>query len=172
PVLRRAKKHPPERRNRHRAKAAECSISCRRAFRRCPQGPGHQASHSPPPRRVDHKSRNRDKRVLADGSVWGPHSGATSARKRAYCDLQSCLSRQLQWAVGTAFSALSHKRFLTTRQPCWKIARRIERAALRVRSHGAVYFYHRRRGFLTRQGSRIGGAWRALTGARIQNAAT
>ena len=37
--------------------------------------------------------------------------------------------------------------------------------------HGAVRLHHRRRGFLPRQGSRIGGARRAAAGARLQGAA-
>ena len=47
-------------------------------------------------------------------------------------------------------------------------ARRIEFGGLKVRSHGAVHFHHRRRGLLTRQGSRVGGARRAVAGARLQ----
>src|SRR6185503_4198952 len=44
------------------------------------------------------------------------------------------------------------------RQPFRKSARRIVGSPLQVKSHGAVYFHHRRRGLLTRQGSRFGGA--------------
>ena len=49
--------------------------------------------------------------------------------------------------------------------------RRIDRAGLKVEPHGAVRLHHRRRGFLTRQGSRVGGARRAAAGARLQGAA-
>src|SRR5258708_6722045 len=43
--------------------------------------------------------------------------------------------------------------------------------ALKVRSHGAVYLHHRRRGLLPRQGSRIRSARRAAAGARLQGTA-
>ena len=46
-------------------------------------------------------------------------------------------------------------------------SRRIGRDRLSVKSHGAVYFHHRRRGFLARQGFGFGGAGRAVAGARL-----
>src|SRR5437870_7972698 len=49
--------------------------------------------------------------------------------------------------------------------------RRIGSAPLKVRSHGAVYLHHRRRGLLPRQGSRIRSARRAAAGARLQGTA-
>ena len=42
---------------------------------------------------------------------------------------------------------------------------------LKVKSHGAVHIHHRRRGFLTGQRSRVGGARRAAAGARLQGPA-
>jgi hypothetical protein len=60
------------------------------------------------------------------------------------------LNTEVQCIVKTSFLARCYRRLSMARQPCRKIARRIEQAALRVRSHGAVYFYHRRRGLLTR----------------------
>ena len=57
----------------------------------------------------------------------------------------------------------------------WLVAarrsRRIDSARLKVEPHGAVHLHHRRRGLLTRQGSRIGGARRAAAGARLQGPA-
>src|ERR1700744_2005327 len=48
---------------------------------------------------------------------------------------------------------------------------RIEQVALKVKSHGAVYLHHRRRGFLARKRSGIGGSWRAAAGAWLQGSA-
>src|SRR5271170_3045581 len=45
--------------------------------------------------------------------------------------------------------------------------RRIDRDWLEVGSHGAVYFYHRRRGFLAWQRFGFGGPRRASPGARL-----
>src|ERR1700744_5398778 len=48
---------------------------------------------------------------------------------------------------------------------------RIEQVALKVKSHGAVYLHHRRRGFLARKGSGIGGFGRAAAVPWLQGPA-
>ncbi len=53
------------------------------------------------------------------------------------------------------------------RAPRKFFARRIAFDRLQVKSHGAVYLHHRRRGLLARQGSGFGGARRAAAGARL-----
>ena len=50
-------------------------------------------------------------------------------------------------------------------------SRRIDSAGLNVEPHGAVHLHHRRRGLLTGQGSRVGGARRAAAGARLHASA-
>src|ERR1700748_2146929 len=49
---------------------------------------------------------------------------------------------------------------------------RIEQVALKVKSHGAVHLHHRRRGFLARKGSGIGGFGLAAAGPRLQGPAS
>ena len=56
-------------------------------------------------------------------------------------------------------------------QLCARRPRRIDSRGLKVEPHGAVRLHHRRRGFLTRQGSRVGGTRRAAASARLQRAA-
>src|SRR5215472_1821282 len=48
---------------------------------------------------------------------------------------------------------------------------RIEFRALKVKPHGAVHLHHRRRGFLARKRSGIGGFGRAVAGAWLQGSA-
>src|ERR1700743_446203 len=49
---------------------------------------------------------------------------------------------------------------------------RIEPVALKVESHGAVHLHHRRRGFLARKGSGIGGFGRAAAVPWLQGPAS
>src|SRR5438045_3095146 len=57
--------------------------------------------------------------------------------------------------------------FAVASDSLWRIAP----VALKVKSHGAVYLHHRRRGFLARKGSGFGGARRPVAGARLQGSA-
>ena len=72
PALQRANRHPRERRNRRNrakrarvAKPADCSMSCRRVSRCCRRARGRRRDSSGPQRRLDRKSRNRDRRKLS-----------------------------------------------------------------------------------------------------------
>src|SRR6202051_5036129 len=49
---------------------------------------------------------------------------------------------------------------------------RIGPVALKVKSHGAVYFHHRRRGFFARKGSGFSGAGRSVAVAGLQGPAS
>ena len=72
PALRRASRHPQDRRNRRNrakrarvAKPAVCSMSCRRVFQCCRQARGLRRDNSGHQRRLDRKSRNRNRRELS-----------------------------------------------------------------------------------------------------------
>src|SRR5437588_10061917 len=49
---------------------------------------------------------------------------------------------------------------------------RIALLALKVKSHGAVYLHHRRRGFLAREGAGFSGTWCTAAGAWLQGPAS
>src|ERR1700738_555166 len=49
---------------------------------------------------------------------------------------------------------------------------RIGPVALKVKSHGAVYLHHRRRGFFARKGSGLSGARRPVAGTWLQGPAS
>src|ERR1044072_2099291 len=49
---------------------------------------------------------------------------------------------------------------------------RIEFEGLEVKSHGAVYIHHRRRGFFARQGFGFSGTWCPAAGSRVQGPST
>ena len=61
--------------------------------------------------------------------------------------------------------------FVTRGRHSGKSLVELEPGTLKVGSHGAVHFHHRRRGLLTWQGSGVGGARRAAAGARLQGPA-
>ena len=76
--------------------------------------------------------------------------------------------------VETNCPAIRLSRFSTARAGRMAVPHRAlvesNSAGLKVEPHGAVHLHHRRRGLLTRQGSRVGGARRAAAGARLQGA--
>src|ERR1700688_852707 len=62
----------------------------------------------------------------------------------------------------------SRKMFAAAYDSFW----RIDPVALKVKSHGAVYLHHRRRGFFARKGSGFGGARRPVAVTRLQGPAS
>jgi hypothetical protein len=107
PGPRRAKEGPPEHRNRrNRAKgdkAADCLMSCRRVFRRYRQARVRRLPSNPPLRRLDRKSRNRDRRKR---SRFGGHFGGPQPPLTAKLE-----HRSLMHCKNVVFSSLLQAAF-------------------------------------------------------------
>src|SRR5215475_8766642 len=81
-------------------------------------------------------------------------------------EVASCIRKRLKSLKELYFSRHPQPRKMLVAKPdsLWRIGW----VGLKVKSHGAVHFHHRRRGLFPRKGSGFSGARRSAAGARLQ----